>query len=82
MTGEAALEEDDEVSFEAGVNVATSARKATSVQLVSKSNDTAVRRELGQVCHLFLRVCVSKLLAVQSWLCCCNVSQTLATVYT
>ena len=56
MSGEAPLEEDDEVSFEAGVNVVTGARKATSVQLLSKANDTAVRRELGQVCRLLLHV--------------------------
>ena len=49
VSGHATLEEDDEVSFEAGVHVATGARKATSVRLLAKANDSAVRRELGQV---------------------------------
>ena len=47
--GETTLAEDDEVNFEAGVNVATSARKATRVQLLAKANGDSGRRELGQV---------------------------------
>ena len=45
------VEEDDEVHFEGGINMATGARKATSVQLASKANEQSVRRELGQVCY-------------------------------
>ena len=43
------VEEDDEVSFEGRVNVATGARKATSVQLCSKATEQPSKRELGQV---------------------------------
>ena len=43
------VEEDDEVSFEGRVNVATGARKATSVQLGSKATEQSSKRELGQV---------------------------------
>ncbi|KAL0042476.1 hypothetical protein WJX79_001033 [Trebouxia sp. C0005] len=49
VSGEAALEEDDEVSFEAGVNPATGARKATAVQLLTKANGQSVTRDLGQI---------------------------------
>jgi len=49
VSGDAALEEDDEVSFEAGVNLATGARKATTVQLLTKANGQSVKRDLGQV---------------------------------
>ena len=49
VSGDVPLEEDDEVSFEAGVHVATGARKAVSVQLLTKANDSTVRTELGQV---------------------------------
>jgi len=49
VSGEAALEEDDEVSFEAGVNPATGARKATTVQLLTKANGQPLKRDLGQV---------------------------------
>ena len=44
------MEEDDEVSFEGRVNVATGARKATSVQLGNKATEQSSKRELGQVC--------------------------------
>lgn len=50
VSGQPSLQEDDEVSFAAGVNVATGARKATSVQLLVKADGQSVRRELGQVC--------------------------------
>ena len=43
------MEEDHEVSFEGRVNVATGARKATSVQLGSKATEQSSKRELGQV---------------------------------
>lgn len=43
------MEEDDEVSFEGRVNVATGARKATSVQLGGKATEQSSKRELGQV---------------------------------
>ena len=43
------VEEDDEVSFEGRLNVATGARKATSVQLCSKATEQSSKRELGQV---------------------------------
>lgn len=49
VSGEAALEEDDEVSFEAGVNPTTGARKATTVRLLTKANGQSVKRDLGQV---------------------------------
>ena len=43
------VEEDDEVSFEGRVNVATGARRATSMQLCSKATEQSPKRELGQV---------------------------------
>lgn len=43
------VEEDDEVSFEGRLNVATGARKATAVQLCSKATEQPSKRELGQV---------------------------------
>ena len=43
------VEEDDEVSFQGGINPATGARKATSVALSSKANEQSSKRELGQV---------------------------------
>ena len=49
------MEEDDEVTLEAGVNISTGARKATSVQLCSKANEQLSNRELGQVCLHGLR---------------------------
>ncbi len=49
VTGDSDLKEDDEVSFSAGVNVATGARKATSVRLAATANGQSARRELGQV---------------------------------
>lgn len=49
VSGQPSLQEDDEVSFAAGVNVATGARKATSVQLLVKADGQSARRELGQV---------------------------------
>ncbi|KAL3155007.1 hypothetical protein ABBQ38_011531 [Trebouxia sp. C0009 RCD-2024] len=43
------VEEDDEVSFEGRLNVATGARKATAVQLCSKATEQPSKRELGQI---------------------------------
>ena len=50
MSGESVLEEDDEVSFAAGVHAGTGAWKATTVQLLTKANGQSVKRDLGQVC--------------------------------
>lgn len=50
VSDESVLEEDDEVSFTAGVNAATGAWKATTVQLLSKADGQSSKRDLGQVC--------------------------------
>ncbi|KAL3144539.1 hypothetical protein ABBQ32_004270 [Trebouxia sp. C0010 RCD-2024] len=49
LSESSSVEEDNEVSFEGRVNVATGARSAISVQLCSKATQQSSKRELGQI---------------------------------